>query len=65
MIMRDVSLGSGSVVAAGAVVTKDVAPKSIVAGVPARVIKRNASWSRNLQEITPREAMFFHEPHEA
>jgi acetyltransferase-like isoleucine patch superfamily enzyme len=65
MIMRDVSLGSGSVVAAGAVVTKDVAPKSIVAGVPARVIKRNTSWSRNLQEITPREAMFFHEPYGA
>jgi len=39
---REVTIGKGAVVCAGAVVTKDVGPFSIVAGVPAKVIgKRN------------------------
>jgi len=37
-ILSGVSIGKGSVVAAGSVVTKDVPPYTIVAGVPARVI---------------------------
>lgn len=36
IIMPDVTLGTGCVVGAGAVVTKDVAPFEIVAGVPAK-----------------------------
>ncbi|MCK6406648.1 MAG: acyltransferase [Rhodocyclaceae bacterium] len=38
VILRDVKLGQGCVVAAGAVVTKDVEPYAIVGGVPARKI---------------------------
>ena len=38
-IMSGVHIGQGAVVAAGAVVTKDVPPYSIVGGVPAKVIK--------------------------
>ena len=38
MILPNVRIGRGSVVAAGAVVTKDVPPHKIVAGVPARPI---------------------------
>jgi hypothetical protein len=34
------NIGTGSVIAAGAIVTKEVAPYTIVAGNPARVIKR-------------------------
>ena len=37
--MAGVRIGRGSVVAAGAVVTKDIEPYSIVAGVPAKKIK--------------------------
>ncbi len=39
VILKGVHIGEGAVVAAGAVVTKDVSPFSIVAGVPAKVIK--------------------------
>lgn len=38
MILPGVTLGKGSVVGAGAAVTKDVAPFTIVAGVPAKPI---------------------------
>lgn len=38
-IMSGVHIGQGAVVAAGAVVTKDVPPYAIVGGVPAKVIK--------------------------
>lgn len=38
MILPNVHIGEGAVVAAGAVVTKDVPPYQIVAGVPARQI---------------------------
>lgn len=40
VVLPGVSIGSHSVVAAGAVVTKDVPPHSLVAGVPAKVIKQ-------------------------
>ncbi|WP_217640886.1 DapH/DapD/GlmU-related protein [Curtobacterium sp. MCBA15_001] len=35
-ILKGVSIGTGAVIAAGSIVTKDVAPFRIVAGVPAR-----------------------------
>lgn len=38
-ILQGVTIGKGSVVAAGAVVTKDVPPFSLAAGIPAKVIK--------------------------
>jgi acetyltransferase-like isoleucine patch superfamily enzyme len=40
IIMPGVTIGEGSVVAAGAIVTHDVPPNTLVAGVPARVVKR-------------------------
>ncbi|MBL1065344.1 sugar O-acetyltransferase [Streptomyces sp. 7-21] len=39
VVTQGVTIGAGSVVAAGAVVTHDVPPGTMVAGVPARVVK--------------------------
>ncbi|HEX3829309.1 MAG TPA: acyltransferase [Sporichthyaceae bacterium] len=39
-VLPGITIGAGSVVAAGAVVTADVPPNVIVAGVPARVIRK-------------------------
>jgi acetyltransferase-like isoleucine patch superfamily enzyme len=39
MILKGVEIGRGSIVAAGAVVTKSAPPFSVVAGNPARVVK--------------------------
>jgi acetyltransferase-like isoleucine patch superfamily enzyme len=38
-VMPGVTIGENSIVGAGAVVTKDVAANTIVAGVPARVVQ--------------------------
>ena len=39
IILPGVTIGKGSILSAGAVVTKDVAPYTIVGGVPAQIIK--------------------------
>lgn len=39
IIMSGVHIGQGAVIAAGAVVTKDIPPYAVAGGVPARVIK--------------------------
>ena len=40
MIKPEVTIGHGAVIAAGAVVTKDVPPYTIVAGTPAKLLRR-------------------------
>jgi acetyltransferase-like isoleucine patch superfamily enzyme len=45
IILKGVTIGKGAVVAAGSVVSRDVPPHALVAGVPAKPIKHMISWS--------------------
>ena len=45
IVLKGTQLGHGSVVAAGAVVASKVPPKSLVAGVPARVMRQDVRWT--------------------
>lgn len=56
IILPGIKIGEGAVVAAGAVVTKDVAPLSIVAGVPAKHI---ATRDKNALGYTLGRARWF------
>ena len=38
-VLRGVTIGEGSVIGAGSVVTKDIPPRSVAVGIPAKVIK--------------------------
>ena len=49
IIMPNVKIGSNSVVGAGAVVTKDVPDCSVVAGVPAKIIKNLDDYHASVQ----------------
>ncbi len=54
-ILKGVSIGRGSVVAAGAVVTKSCPPYSIVGGIPAKVIKQRFT----VEEIACHEKILY------
>ncbi len=61
VILPGVTLGNGSVAGAGAIVTHDVAPFTIVAGNPARPLR--VRFSRNIVEALERIA-WWNWPHE-
>lgn len=44
MILKGVTIGDGAVIAAGAVVTHDVPPHTLVGGVPAKILRSNIEW---------------------
>lgn len=52
-VLGPIRIGRNSVIGANAVVLKDVAPCSIAAGVPARVIGRRPEMDENLRPILP------------
>lgn len=57
VILKGVTVGRGSVVAAGAVLNKSVPPYSIVGGVPARVLK----YRFTIDEILEHERILYSE----
>lgn len=50
IVLRGVTVGDGAVIAAGAVVTKDIPPYAIVAGCPAKIIKYRFE-DKKIQEL--------------
>ena len=44
IILKSVSIGDGAVVAAGSLVNKDVPSRSLVAGIPAKIIRSSVEW---------------------
>ena len=54
-ILKGVTIGRGSVVAAGAVVTKSCPPYSIIGGVPAKIIKQRFT----IDEIVKHEEILY------
>ena len=44
IVLKGVTIGDGAVVAAGAIVTRDIPAKCLVAGVPAKIIRENVEW---------------------
>jgi acetyltransferase-like isoleucine patch superfamily enzyme len=71
-ILHKVKIGDGAIIGAGAVVTKDVEPYSIVAGLPAKKIKQRFSdeiisdllevqwWNLPFEIINNNRELFFH-----
>jgi acetyltransferase-like isoleucine patch superfamily enzyme len=45
-ILKGVKIGAGSVIASGAVITKDTPEHCLVAGIPGQVIKNNIYWKQ-------------------
>lgn len=43
-ILKGVTIGEGSIIAAGSVVTRDIPAHCLAAGVPAKVIKTEVTW---------------------
>jgi acetyltransferase-like isoleucine patch superfamily enzyme len=58
-IMPDTYIGDGSLLGTGAIVTKSVASCCIAVGVPAKTVRKSASWSRQPASQNEREKKFF------
>lgn len=71
LIIGEVTIGNGCIIAAGSVVTKNTPPYSIVAGVPGKVIKKRFSesvineiealkwWDKSKEELEKIKPLFF------
>lgn len=51
ILMSDIAIGCGSIVATGAIVTKNIPELCIAAGNPAKIIKTGYTWSRSPVEL--------------
>lgn len=56
-IQKGVTIGADSIVAAHSLVTKSFAPGTLIGGVPARALRRNVKWSRELMPMPSLDAI--------
>ena len=54
VVLEGVTVGRGSVVAAGAVVIKDVPPGVVVAGIPAEIVKKTSDVAKEKISLLPK-----------
>lgn len=71
IIVGNVTVGNGAIIAAGSVVTKDISPYAIVAGVPAKLVRKRFSdsiiqeiealqwWNKSQEELEKIKPLFF------
>lgn len=57
-ILPDVDIGSGSIVETSSVVSKHIPAQVVAAGSPAKVIKKNKTWSRSFYKIGTNELKY-------
>ena len=53
LIIGSVDIGSGSIIGAGSIVTRDLPTNVVAAGNPAEIRRRNVTWSRDHDRIDP------------
>ena len=53
MIMKGATIGDGAVVAAGAILSGPAPANAVMAGVPARLVRENIVWRREISEGPP------------
>ncbi len=58
IVLPNVTIGSHSIVAAGAIVTKDVPPRSVVAGNPARIISSVDDYLKKMRDLSQDKKIF-------
>lgn len=51
MILPGNRIGKGSIIGAGAIVTKDIPACSLAVGIPAKVVKQEVTWSRSRYKL--------------
>ena len=56
VISRGISVGNGTILGIGAIVTSDVPPCCAAAGVPARVVRQGVTWDRSWWPSDERKA---------
>lgn len=50
-VLKGVRVGEGSVIGVGSIVTRDVIPRCVVGGNPAKVIRTNVNWSKDFTSL--------------
>jgi acetyltransferase-like isoleucine patch superfamily enzyme len=53
-VMKGVHIGTGAVIAAGSIVTRDVPAHALAGGIPAKVIRENVEWTARDTKVVQR-----------